>query len=66
MPKVELTRCEQCGMRYEKKKSWQKFCTSICRDNYHSSQREKALRIAKAYGLMQDSRSWQEFGKDRF
>jgi hypothetical protein len=53
-------------MRYQKAKSWQKFCTSICRDNYHSEQRERALRIAKAYGLMQDSRSWQKFGKDSF
>jgi len=61
--KVELSLCEQCGHRYLKNRYWQRFCTNVCRDNYHRESREKALRIAKAYGAMQDRSSWQKFGR---
>lgn len=58
MPTIELIPCIQCGQRFARKRRQQKFCRDICRQNYHREQRENALRIVKAYGLMQDEHSW--------
>ena len=60
MPTVELIPCPQCGTRFQRKKSWQKFCTDICRVKFHHEKREQAVRFAKAYGLLQSSTSWQK------
>jgi hypothetical protein len=34
-----LARCRYCQKTYEKKKSWQHFCNSKCRNNFWNNQR---------------------------
>lgn len=55
---IELVPCHQCGTRFARRRRGQKFCKDICRQNYHREQRENAMRLVKAYGLQQDSQSW--------
>ena len=52
-----MAKCEECGGEYCQEKSWQRFCTSKCRDDWHNHQRKLAqvveaeelreLRLAK-------------------
>lgn len=58
MPTVELIPCDQCGQRFKRNRKGQRFCRDICRQNHYREQREQALRLVKAYGLMQDEHSW--------
>lgn len=60
MPSIELHSCPQCGARFQKSRSWQKFCSSICRTNFHNEQKEQAMRVARAYGLLQTEHSWNK------
>ena len=37
-----MAKCEECGGEYCQEKSWQRFCTSKCRDDWHNHQRKLA------------------------
>jgi hypothetical protein len=60
MPRIELVICSQCGTRFQRTRHWQKFCSPICRQNFHVEKREKAMRIARELGLLQDPHSWNK------
>lgn len=38
--------CEHCGTTFTAKVAWQKFCTSVCRDNYHTAKHGKPFNPA--------------------
>lgn len=38
-----MAKCEECGGEYCQEKSWQRFCTSKCRDDWHNHQKKLAL-----------------------
>lgn len=33
---MELPKCLNCGITFEKRTTWQKFCSSNCRNIWHS------------------------------
>lgn len=37
---VKIGNCQHCGTSYEKRTTWQKFCKSQCRKDYHAGQHQ--------------------------
>ncbi len=43
--------CMECGHTFTAKKSWQKFCTDGCRDDYHLRRRREVAEPATLAGV---------------
>lgn len=39
-------KCDACGEVFQQSRSWQSFCSTKCKTNYHRAQKEQTLTLA--------------------
>ncbi len=43
-----MSTCPHCGVRFDVRREWQRFCSGDCRQGWHNSRRRKAMRLLDA------------------
>lgn len=49
--------CQECGKKFKPKRDWQKFCSSICTNRWHTARTKKAREMLNNLEQQNDAAS---------